>query len=77
MKERLRRRKSTKFGSETVNFVEDLGDIFQLEPLDEAELPRSPAGPNRTLTLILGFVVAATLAVGLSVAAEAVDVPSA
>lgn len=64
-------------GSETVNFVEDLGDIFQLEPLDEAELPRSPAGPNRTLTLILGFVVAATLAVGLSVAAEAVDVPSA
>lgn len=64
-------------GEETVAFVEDLGDIFQLQPLDAARLPRQPAGPNRLLTLIIGFVVATSLAVGISVLAETLDVPSA
>ena len=64
-------------GEETVAFVEKLGDIFQLQPLDAAEVPRRPAGPNRLLTLIIGFVVATTLAIGVSVMAETLDVPSA
>lgn len=64
-------------GNETVAFVNDLGDIFQLNPLDSPRVPRNPAGPNRLLTLIVGVVAATTLAVGFSVMAETLDVPSA
>lgn len=63
-------------GDETVMFVESLGDVFQLQLLDAAAVPRGPAGPNRLLTLIVGFTVATTLAVGISVVAETLDVPS-
>ncbi len=64
-------------GEETVEFVNGLGDVFQLQPLDAANTPKSPAGPNRLLTLMAGFVVAAVLAIGLAVLAETIDVPSA
>lgn len=57
-------------GDETLEFVNNLGDVFQLRPLDSANLPRSPAGPNRLLTLIVGFVVATSLTVVTAVIAE-------
>jgi capsular polysaccharide biosynthesis protein len=64
-------------GEETLAFVNNLGDVFQLQPLDAANLPRIPAGPNRLLTLIVGFIVSASLAVGVAVLAEAIDAPPA
>lgn len=67
---------SAAVGAETLRFVNNLGDVFQLQPLDAANLPRAPAGPNRLLTLIVGFIVATSLAVGVAVLAEAIDAPA-
>jgi capsular polysaccharide biosynthesis protein len=64
-------------GDEALDFVNGMGDVFQLQPLDAANLPRVPAGPNRLLTLMVGFVVSASLAVGVAVLAETIDAPPA
>lgn len=64
-------------GAETMSYVDELGDVFQIESLDAPQLPSRPAGPNRFLTMLVGFVVATFLAVGIAVLAEQLDVPPA
>lgn len=53
-------------GVETVNYIGNLEDAFELVALDSAEVPTAPIGPNRGLTLgfgvIFGIVVGALLA---------------
>lgn len=53
-------------GVETVEYISNLQDAFELVPLDSADLPGSPAGPNRQLTI--GFGVVFGLGIGLLLA---------
>lgn len=56
-------------GRETVAYVAGLQDAFELVPLDEAEQPTSPTGPNRNLMIGLGVFLG--LGVGVLVALAA------
>lgn len=55
-------------GIEMVEYINGLGDAFRIEQLDPPAVPRSPVGPNRqldlALTIILGFGVGTSLAIG-------------
>jgi capsular polysaccharide biosynthesis protein len=53
-------------GIETVEFVSGLYEVFELEPLDAAAIPRNPVSPNLPLNLALGLFLGAALGVGLS-----------
>jgi len=57
-------------GAETVAYVVELNDAYQLDPLDPPTSPASPAGPNKRLTLALGLMFGAALGVGLALLAE-------
>ncbi len=57
-------------GTETIFYVSDLYDVFDLEPLDAATEPRRPVSPQTTLILILGAVAGLGLGVGLVVLSE-------
>ena len=48
-------------GAETVAYVGQLYDVFELEPLDEATLPRTPSRPNVSLNLAMGGVLGLAL----------------
>lgn len=48
-------------GMETVNYVSKLYDVFELEPLDEANLPRKSTRPNVPLNLAMGGVMGLAL----------------
>jgi capsular polysaccharide biosynthesis protein len=50
---------------ETLIYVRNLYDVFELEPLDEAELPSDPVSPNKALNLTLGGSLGLFLGVGL------------
>ncbi len=50
---------------ETINFVNNLYDVFELEQLDRAETPTRPIGPNLPVNLAIGFVIG--LALGLAI----------
>lgn len=50
---------------ETLAYVRNLYDVFELEPLDEAELPSKPVSPNKALNLALGGSLGLFLGVGL------------
>lgn len=67
-------------GRETVRYVAGLQDAFELVPLDEAEEPRNPVGPNRGLTIGLGsffgVAVGAMLALLAQLAKEWQERPS-
>jgi len=52
-------------GRETVNYVQSNYAIFEMEMLDEADLPKSPAKPNVTLNLIMGAFLGFALGTGL------------
>jgi GGDEF domain-containing protein/capsular polysaccharide biosynthesis protein len=56
-------------GLETVAYVANLQDAFELVPLDSADVPNNPFSPNRALTI--GFGVIFGLGVGLLVAMAA------
>lgn len=43
--------------AETMGYVSGLYDVFELEPLDAADVPRTPIRPHTTLNLILGAMV--------------------
>lgn len=43
-------------GKETVGYVADLQDAFELVPLDAAEVPDEPFSPNRALTVAFGII---------------------
>lgn len=50
---------------ETLAYVSNLYDVFELEPLDSAELPDKPISPNKALNIALGGVLGLFLGVGL------------
>lgn len=52
-------------GAETVNYVKDLYDIYQLEILDAASLPSRPIKPNVGTNLTLGALLGIALGVAL------------
>jgi diguanylate cyclase (GGDEF)-like protein len=52
-------------GVETVNYVQKLYDVFQLEPLDGSELPVRPISPNQVFNQLLGGLLGLSLGIGL------------
>lgn len=62
-------------GSETVDYVSGLDDVFGLVPLDPAEQPRSPSAPNKPMTIALGTFLGLLLGIGLAVLGEYVGSP--
>ena len=60
---------------ETVSYVSSLYDVFELEPVDEAKLPTSPMGPNKTLEMALGVLFGFLLGIVLIFFAEYLSEP--
>ncbi|GJM42588.1 MAG: hypothetical protein DHS20C20_28700 [Ardenticatenaceae bacterium] len=50
---------------ETLIYVSNLYDVFELEPLDSASLPTEPVSPNKSLNLALGGGLGLLLGIGL------------
>ncbi|MAT97537.1 MAG: hypothetical protein CL608_10380 [Anaerolineaceae bacterium] len=50
---------------ETLTYVSNLYDVFELEPLDAADLPTAPVSPNKALNLALGGGLGLLLGIGL------------
>lgn len=62
-------------GERTVIYVGSLYDVFELEPLDEAALPRTPISPKPVLNLALGAVFGLALGAGLVFLLEYLRMP--
>ncbi len=62
-------------GAETVRYVRNLYDIFELGLLDEAKLPNSPVKPTMSLNLSLGAMLGLALGVGLVFLLTYLDAP--
>src|SRR5690606_17623226 len=62
-------------GAETVRYVRNLYDIFELGLLDEAMLPNSPVKPTMSLNLSLGAMLGLALGVGLVFLLTYLDAP--
>jgi capsular polysaccharide biosynthesis protein len=43
-------------GQETLNYVRNLYDVFELQALEEAVIPSQPSEPNRPLLMIIGVI---------------------
>ena len=50
---------------ETVNYVRNLYEVFELEPLDSAEQSNNPISPNKTLNIAVGAFLGLLLGVSL------------
>jgi capsular polysaccharide biosynthesis protein len=50
---------------ETLTYVSNLYDVFELGPLDAADLPTAPVSPNKSLNLALGGGLGLLLGIGL------------
>lgn len=57
-------------GEETVRYVSELNDAYELSPLDHPALPKRPVGPNKPLTFAVGMVFGAACGVGLALLRE-------
>lgn len=64
-------------GTETVNYVGKLYDVFELEPLDEANLPRNPSRPNVPLNLAMGGIMGLVLGAALVLALQYLETATA
>ncbi len=64
---------ATALGNETVEYIFDLNDAFELRPLDPPTVPRRPVGPNKPLTIALGVFLGTGLGIALSVFADYFD----
>jgi capsular polysaccharide biosynthesis protein/GGDEF domain-containing protein len=62
-------------GAETLNYVSELYDVFELQPLDPASLSRTPVSPNLSLNLLIGSVLGLTVGVGLAFLIEFIRSP--
>jgi capsular polysaccharide biosynthesis protein len=56
--------------AETVAYVDELNDTYELKPLDPPQLTRQPVGSSKPLTVALGMVLAAMLGAGLALLAD-------
>lgn len=57
-------------GEETISYVAELDDTFELAPLDAPRLPKNPVGPNTALTIATGAFLGLLLGAGLAVGME-------
>lgn len=62
-------------GTETVEYVGNLYDVYQLEPLDSATIPRTPDSPKPILNLSLGAVFGLVLGASLAFLLEYLTMP--
>jgi capsular polysaccharide biosynthesis protein/GGDEF domain-containing protein len=62
---------------ETLDYVNNLYDVLELEPLDPAEIPSKPIKPNLTFNLILGTVLGLGLGIALAIFTEYLNAPAA
>ncbi|MBG7610055.1 MAG: hypothetical protein IZT55_04230 [Anaerolineae bacterium] len=62
-------------GIETLTYVSELYDVFELQPLDPASLSARSIRPNLTLNLFLGAVLGLALGVGAVVLVEFIRTP--
>ncbi len=62
-------------GAETLNYVSELYDVFELQPLDPASLPGRPVRPNPSLNLMLGSALGLALGLGLALLVEFIRTP--
>lgn len=56
---------ATAVGVETVNYVSELYDVFELEPLDKASIPEEPSSPDLLLNLVFAVIIGGVIGVGL------------
>lgn len=62
-------------GIEIVEYVQNLYDVFELQPLDEASIPASPVRSKAVLNLVLGAVLGLGLGVSLVFLLEYLESP--
>lgn len=62
-------------GTETIVYLEEIGDSFQLEPLDPPDTPGSPLSARKKLTVGLGVIVGLLLGMGVAVMLENMGAP--
>jgi len=62
-------------GAKTMAYVQELYEVYELRPLDQAGLLASPVGPNRVLYLALGAMLGLALGVGLAFLSEYLQTP--
>lgn len=65
----------TLVGSETLQYVSELYDVFELQPLDPASLSKKPVRPNMSLNLMFGSVLGLALGGGLALLIEFIRSP--
>jgi len=58
-------------GDETVSYIGQLDETFELAPLDAPRVPKEPVGPNTPLTIATGVFLGLFLAAGIAVGLEA------
>lgn len=63
-------------GGQTVGYVQQLYEAFELRPLDQATAPLTPIKPNRPLNLALGSILGLALGAGLAFLVEYLRAPS-
>jgi hypothetical protein len=59
-------------GAETKAYVDQLGEAFQLVPLDPPDLPRTPVDTKQNLTIALGAILGIACGIGLGALVDAV-----
>ena len=57
-------------GDVTVAYIQDLDEIFEITPLDAPRVPKTPVGPNKPLTMMIGVMMGALLGAALAVGVE-------
>lgn len=60
---------------ETLTYASNLYDVFELEPLDTADLPSDPVSPNKALNLALGGALGLLLGLSLIFLVEYLQEP--
>jgi capsular polysaccharide biosynthesis protein len=61
---------------ETASYINNVYDVFQLDLLDEAGVPKSPSIPNKTLNIIIGMILGFILGIGMTMVVEYIYTPS-
>jgi capsular polysaccharide biosynthesis protein len=59
-------------GAETKAYVDQLGEAFQLVPLDPPDLPDTPVDTKQNLTIALGAILGLAVGIGLGALVDAV-----
>lgn len=62
-------------GAQTLTYVKELYDVYELHPLDPASTPKNPIRPNLPLNLGVSSILGLTLGAGLAFMIEVVRSP--